>query len=51
MLLKWFELIYFIDDLSRYSYSFLIAVKSGPLDVFKIHKTEVENQLEKKLKL
>lgn len=45
---------YFISlngDLSHYAYVFLIPNKSCALDVFKIHKTKSENQLEKKIKV
>ncbi|KAM1443641.1 hypothetical protein ACFX2I_039895 [Malus domestica] len=43
--------ITFIDDYSRYCYIYLIPEKSKALEVFKIYKTEVENQLEKKIKI
>ena len=36
--------ITFTDDYSRYEYLYLIHEKSQSLDMFKIHKTEVENQ-------
>ncbi|RVW97032.1 Retrovirus-related Pol polyprotein from transposon TNT 1-94 [Vitis vinifera] len=42
--------ITFIDDYSRYGYLYLIHEKSQSLDVFKNFKTEVENQLSKKIK-
>lgn len=48
---KWFEVLHiFIGDL-RYGYIFLIVDKSSSPDVFKISKIEVENQLEKKIKV
>ena len=37
--------ITFIDEFSRYSYVYLIHEKSEALNVFKIYKAEVENQL------
>ena len=37
--------ISFIDDFSRYSYVYLIREKYEALDVFKIYKVVVENQL------
>ena len=40
----------FIDDHSRYGYLYLIHEKSETLDKFKIFKTEVENQLNKRIK-
>jgi len=42
--------ISFMDDYSRYAYLFLIHEKSQSLDVFKIFKVEVENQLNKRSK-
>ena len=42
--------ITFIDDFSRYSYVSLLSEKSQALDAFKIFKSEVENQLERKIK-
>ncbi|KAL6342265.1 hypothetical protein AAG906_006890 [Vitis piasezkii] len=42
--------ISFIDDFSRYSYVYLIREKSEALDVFKIYKVEVENQLNQRIK-
>ena len=42
--------ISFIDNYSRYAYLFLIHEKSQSLDVFKIFKVEVENQLHKRIK-
>ena len=43
--------ITFIDDYSRYGYLYLINEKSQSLDVFKNFKAEVENQLNKKIKV
>lgn len=43
--------ITFIDDYSRYTYLYLIKEKSESLDVFKIFKAEVENQLNRKIKV
>lgn len=42
--------ITFIDDYSRYGYLYLIHEKSQALDVFKVFKAEVENQLREKIK-
>ena len=42
--------ITFIDDYSRYGYLYLIHEKAQALEVFKIFKAEVENQLGKKIK-
>jgi len=42
--------ITFIDDYSRYEYLYLIHEKSQSLDMLKIYKTEVKNQLNKKIK-
>ena len=42
--------INFIDDYSRYGYLYLIHEKSQSLDVFKIFKAKVENQLGNKIK-
>ncbi|PKU85930.1 Retrovirus-related Pol polyprotein from transposon TNT 1-94 [Dendrobium catenatum] len=42
--------ITFIGDYSRYGYLYLIHEKSEYLDIFKIFKAEVENQLGKKIK-
>lgn len=41
----------FIDDFSRYGYVFLIPEKLRVLECFKIFKTEVENQLDMKIKI
>ena len=40
----------FIDDYSRYGYLYLIHENAQALEVFKIFKAEVENQLGKKIK-
>jgi hypothetical protein len=45
--------IYFmtmIDDTSRYCYVYLLKTKDEALNCFKTYKSEVENQLEKKIK-
>jgi transposase InsO family protein len=39
-----------IDDASRYCYVYLLKTKDDALNYFKTYKTEVENQLEKKIK-
>jgi transposase InsO family protein len=39
-----------IDDASRYCYVYLLKTKDEALNCFKTYKTEVENQLEKKIK-
>ena len=39
-----------IDDASRFCYVYLLQTKVEALDYFKIYKTEVENQLERKIK-
>jgi hypothetical protein len=39
-----------IDDVSRYCYVYLLKTKDKALNYFKTYKTEVENQLEKKIK-
>ncbi|KAD5802269.1 hypothetical protein E3N88_13629 [Mikania micrantha] len=43
--------ITFIDDYSRYMYLYLIKDKSESLTTFKDYKTEVENQLDLKIKV
>ena len=43
--------ITFIYDYSHYGYLYLIHEKSQSLDVFKNFKTEIENQLGKKIKV
>jgi hypothetical protein len=42
--------ITFIDDATRYCQLYLVKMKDEALNCFKIYKTEVENQLEKKIK-
>ena len=41
--------ITFTDDYSRYGYIYPIKEKSEALDKFKIFKTEVENQHDKRI--
>ena len=41
----------FIDDFSRYTYVFLLKHKDETFDAFKLYKLEVENQLNKKIKV
>jgi len=43
-------LISFIDDHSRFVYIYLLHHKSEALDVFKLYKAKVENQLDRKIK-
>ncbi|GJU71726.1 putative zinc finger, CCHC-type containing protein [Tanacetum coccineum] len=43
--------ITFINDYSRYMYLFLINEKSESLEMFKTFKAEVENQLDRKIKV
>ena len=43
--------ITFTDDYLRYDYIYLIRDKSEALDTFKIFKAEVENQLNKRIKV
>ena len=43
--------ITFIDDSSRYCYVYLIHSKDESLSMFKTYKAEVENQLDKKIKI
>ena len=38
-----------IDDSSRFCYVYLLQTKDEALDYLKIYKTEVENQLERKI--
>ena len=38
-----------IDDASRFCYVYLLQTKDEAFDYFKIYKTEVENQLERKI--
>src|SRR3954467_11075985 len=42
--------ITFIDDASRFCYVYLLKSKDEALDSFRRYKSEVENQLEKKVK-
>jgi hypothetical protein len=43
--------ITFMDDYSRYGYIYPIKERSEALDKFKILKAEIENQLDKKIKI
>ncbi|GJW52129.1 pol polyprotein [Tanacetum coccineum] len=43
--------ITFIDDCSRFCYVYLINTKEEALNMFKTYKAEVENQLDKKIKI
>jgi hypothetical protein len=43
--------ITFTDDYSRYGYIYPIKERSEVLDKFKIFKVEIENQLDKKIKI
>ncbi|KAI3815113.1 hypothetical protein L1987_14769 [Smallanthus sonchifolius] len=43
--------ITFCDDSSRYLYVYLLRTKDEAFDAFKIYKAEVENQLEKRIKI
>ena len=43
--------ITFIDDFSKYYYVYLVNHKSELFDKFKVYKIEVENQLERKIKI
>ena len=43
--------ITFIDGCSKYCYVYLIHSKDETLNMFKTYKAEVENQLEKKIKI
>ena len=43
--------ITFTDDYSRYGYIYPIRERSEALDKFKIFKAEVENQLDKRIKI
>nr|GEU73841.1 putative zinc finger, CCHC-type [Tanacetum cinerariifolium] len=43
--------ITFIDDYSRYTYVYLVKEKSESLDIFKIFKAKVENQVNRKIKI
>ena len=43
--------ITFIDDCTRYCYVYLLRSKDKTLEMFKLYKTEVENQLGKTIKM
>ena len=43
--------ITFTDDYSRYGYVYLMMHKSEAFDKFKEYKNEVENQLDKRIKV
>ena len=43
--------ITFIDNYSHYGYLYLLHEKFQSLDMFKIYKAEVKNQLNKKIKV
>ncbi|PHT26612.1 Dicarboxylate transporter 1, chloroplastic [Capsicum baccatum] len=43
--------ITFIDDCTRYCYVYLLNSKDEAIDTFRQYKTEVENQLDKKIKM
>ena len=43
--------ITFIDDCTRYCYVYLLRNKDEALEMFKLYKTEVENQLGKTIKM
>ncbi|URE42102.1 Retrotransposon protein [Musa troglodytarum] len=43
--------ITFIDDMSRFTYVYLLKHKNGAFNAFKAYKAEVENQLGKKIKV
>ena len=43
--------ITFIDDCTRYCYVYLLNSKDEAIDAFKQYKIEVENQLNKKIKM
>ena len=40
----------FINDCTRFCYVYLLKTKDEALHYFKVYKTEVENQLQKKIK-
>lgn len=42
--------IFFIDNYSKFCYVYLIHSKDEALDIFKIYKAKVENQLERKIR-
>ena len=43
--------ITFIDDCTRYCYVYLLNSQDGAIEAFKQYKIEVENQLNKKIKM
>jgi hypothetical protein len=43
--------IIFIDDCTRYCYTYFLKRKDEALEMFKHYKNEVENQLNKKIKV
>ena len=43
--------ITFIDDCTRYCYVYLLNSKDEAINAFRQYKTEVENQLDKKIKM
>ena len=43
--------ITFIDDMSKFFYVYLMKIKDESFSKFVIYKTEVENQLERKIKI
>ena len=43
--------ITFIDDLSRFTYVYLMRNKDESFDMFTCYKTEVENQKDRKIKI
>ena len=43
--------ITFCDDSSRYLYVYLLRSKGEAFDAFKLYKAEIENQLEKRIKI
>ena len=44
-------LITFIDDCTRYYYNYLLNGKDESIDAFRQYKTEVENKLDRKIKM
>ena len=43
--------VIFIDDYSKFCYTYLLKSKDGVLNWFKVHKAEAKNQLERKIKI
>jgi len=41
----------FIDDYSKFCYTYLLKFKDDVLDWFKVYKAEAENQLDKRIKI